>query len=90
MRTGLKQQQETDRLKRQTNQLTTFEKHKKNPEDDQHNDTQSETTKTRIDMEHKVCKLGKHRKRDNKFGVTWCTLCGRLFSKPCGRKLKQE
>lgn len=32
----------------------------------------------------------KHKKRDNKFGVTWCVSCGRLFTKPCGIELKKE
>jgi hypothetical protein len=31
-----------------------------------------------------------HKPRDNKFGVTWCVRCGRLFSKPCGKDLKPE
>ena len=31
-----------------------------------------------------MCDPNKHRIRDNKFGVTWCTKCGRLFTKPCG------
>ena len=29
----------------------------------------------------------KHVRRDNNFGVTWCIKCGRLFNKPCGKKL---
>ena len=36
------------------------------------------------------CKADKHKARDNKFGVTWCVRCGRLFTKPCGKELKQE
>lgn len=26
----------------------------------------------------------KHKRRDNKYGITWCVRCGRLFTKPCG------
>jgi hypothetical protein len=29
----------------------------------------------------------RHRPRDNRFGVTWCTICGRLFTKPSGKPL---
>lgn len=32
----------------------------------------------------------KHKKRDNKFGITWCIRCGRLFTKSCGIKLENE
>jgi hypothetical protein len=35
------------------------------------------------------CKNEKHKPRDNKFGVTWCVLCGRLFTKPSGKDLKE-
>lgn len=28
--------------------------------------------------------------RDNNFGVTWCVSCGRLFTKPANKKLKNE
>ena len=40
-------------------------------------------------IEHKICKSGKHRFRMNRFGVTWCTLCGRLSNKPA-KPLSQE
>lgn len=36
------------------------------------------------------CKSDKHRARDNKFGITWCTKCGRLFTKPCGKPLMNK
>lgn len=31
------------------------------------------------------CDRGKHRLRDNKFGVTWCIDCGLLSTKPSGK-----
>lgn len=37
----------------------------------------------------KDCKDNEHIIRDNDFGVTWCIKCGRLFTKPCGKKLKK-
>lgn len=36
------------------------------------------------------CKPDKHKPRDNKMGITWCIRCGRLFTKPCGRDLKES
>lgn len=36
------------------------------------------------------CKNDKHKPRDNKFGITWCVRCGRLFNKICGKDLKEE
>ena len=36
------------------------------------------------------CKPNEHIQRDNKFGVTWCVKCGRLFTKPCGKPLFKE
>ena len=36
------------------------------------------------------CDLGKHKLRDNKFGVTWCVTCGFLSTKPCGVDLTEE
>ena len=32
----------------------------------------------------------KYKKRDNRFGVTWCVRCSRLFNKPSGIPLKEE
>lgn len=32
----------------------------------------------------------KHTRRDNKYGVSWCVICGKLFDKPGGIKLKEE
>jgi hypothetical protein len=32
----------------------------------------------------------KHYIRDNKYGVTWCLRCGRLFTKLSGRPIKNE
>jgi len=37
-----------------------------------------------------MCDNNKCKRRDNKFGVTWCVLCGKLFNKPCDRKLAKE
>lgn len=36
------------------------------------------------------CKNDKHIRRDNKFGITWCIRCGRLFIKPCGKSITEE
>jgi hypothetical protein len=35
------------------------------------------------------CPPDKHKPRDNKLGVTWCVKCGRLFTRPCGKDLKE-
>jgi hypothetical protein len=46
----------------------------------------------RIDMEkiNRECKNDNHVRRDNKFGITWCVRCGRLFTKPSGKHLAKE
>lgn len=36
------------------------------------------------------CKNDIHKPRDNKYGITWCVRCGRLFNKPCEKELKKE
>lgn len=36
------------------------------------------------------CPDNKHKPRDNKFGVTWCVKCGRLFKKPSNKPLEGE
>lgn len=36
------------------------------------------------------CKNDKHKPRDNKFGITWCVRCGRLFTKQCGKPLEEK
>lgn len=28
------------------------------------------------------CKQGKHKLKENNFGITWCVVCGYLFNKP--------
>lgn len=38
----------------------------------------------------KNCDKGKHKLRDNDFGVTWCVVCGCLSNKPAGIELKTE
>jgi hypothetical protein len=38
----------------------------------------------------KDCKENEHKPRDNKFGITWCVKCGKLFIKTCGKELKEE
>lgn len=38
----------------------------------------------------KDCPPNKCKQRDNKFGVTWCVKCGRLFTKPCGKELNEQ
>lgn len=30
------------------------------------------------------------KRRDNKFGVTWCIKCGKLFTKPSGKPITDE
>ena len=35
------------------------------------------------------CNKQKHRFRDNKFGITWCTLCGLLSKKPSNKPLQK-
>ena len=37
-----------------------------------------------------MCSNNKCKRRDNKFGVTWCMICGKLFTKPCNRSLTKE
>lgn len=32
----------------------------------------------------------KRKKRDNKFGITWCIRCGKLFTKPCGKPITDQ
>jgi hypothetical protein len=36
------------------------------------------------------CLPDKHKRRDNKFGVTWCVKCGQLFTKPSGIPLQES
>jgi hypothetical protein len=38
----------------------------------------------------KECLPDKHKRRDNKFGVTWCVKCGQLFTKPCNIELQEN
>ena len=33
------------------------------------------------------CENDRHVRRDNKFGVTWCIRCGRLYNKPSGKPI---
>jgi len=39
---------------------------------------------------NRECKNENHVRRDNKFGITWCIRCGRLFTKPSGKELTKE
>lgn len=32
----------------------------------------------------------KCQRRDNKFGVTWCVKCGKLFTKPSNKPMTDE
>lgn len=42
-------------------------------------------------FDNPICiKTRKHRFRDNKFGITWCTRCGLLANKPCGIDLNSK
>lgn len=36
------------------------------------------------------CSKGKHKLRDNKFGVTWCVVCGLHSTKPSNISLQPE
>lgn len=36
------------------------------------------------------CSKGKHKLKDNDFGITWCVICGYLSSKPSGVPLEEE
>ena len=36
------------------------------------------------------CLPDKHKRRDNKFGVTWCVKCGQLFTRPSGVPLQES
>lgn len=36
------------------------------------------------------CKKGKHRIRENKFGVCWCTICGLLSNGEVPDKLEED
>ena len=38
----------------------------------------------------KICEIGKHRFRTNKFGITWCTECGKLSNKIAKPLIKGE
>lgn len=48
--------------------------------------------KIMIELAHisgKTCeKRNVHKTRDNKFGITFCVLCGRVFNKVCGIELE--
>lgn len=36
------------------------------------------------------CSKGKHKLRDNAFGITWCVICGLHSTKPSNIPLKPE
>lgn len=36
------------------------------------------------------CNKGKHKLKDNTFGITWCVICGYLSNKPSGIPLEEE
>ena len=38
------------------------------------------------------CDKGKHKYRENSFGVTWCVICGQLSNNNCGlvEKLSED
>ncbi len=36
------------------------------------------------------CSQGKHKFRDNAFGMTWCVVCGQHSTKSSGVELKEE
>jgi hypothetical protein len=48
--------------------------------------------KDRVILEGRLdnCKKGKHKLRENRFGVTWCVVCGLLSNKPAEELLKEE
>ena len=45
-----------------------------------------------IFQEMHICETdpNKHKKRDNKFGITWCIRCGKLFTKPSGKPITKQ
>jgi hypothetical protein len=47
-------------------------------------------TKDKYHQLNNYCLQGKHKPRDNTFGVTWCIKCGRLFTKSSGKPLKES
>lgn len=47
----------------------------------------TDITKNRLLSE---CKNDKHKPRNNKFGITWCVKCGRLFNKPGEKDLQDN
>lgn len=51
----------------------------------------SEENQIRIYWERRInCDKGKHKLRDNAFGVTWCVTCGFLSTKPSGILLTED
>lgn len=40
-----------------------------------------------INVNNKLCKSGKHKLRENKFGVVWCVRCGLLSNTINANKL---
>lgn len=36
------------------------------------------------------CNKGVHKIRENRFGISWCTVCGLLSNKPAKEQLKEE
>ena len=36
------------------------------------------------------CTKGKHKLRDNNYGITWCITCGFLSNKTCNTPLLEE
>jgi len=47
-------------------------------------------TKEIFQIRKAQCEKGKHKFRDNNYGVTWCVTCGNLSNKACGVPLTKE
>ena len=43
-----------------------------------------------IKLRETNCAKGKHRLRDNDFGITWCVDCGILSTKPSNKPLNKK
>ena len=48
------------------------------------------TTKEHFWKLRDKCNQGKHKFRDNSFGVTFCVVCGQISLKPCNIPLAEE
>jgi ribosomal protein L37AE/L43A len=52
--------------------------------------TKGNNANTLLAVGIRECLPDKHKRRDNKFGVTWCVKCGQLFTKPSSIPLQES